>query len=67
MCIGYAMAYRKIGVQACIAAIMKRVAYATRYGGASLFEAATVDQHFLQDFVEATSEIVREENASSRK
>jgi len=46
---------------------MKRVAYATRYGGAGLAEALELDQVFLQDFIEAVSGIVHEENKSSRR
>lgn len=64
--IGKAMAWRKVGTQQGIEKIMKRLAYATRYGGATLTEATDLDQQFLQDFLEAVSDIVREENKSSR-
>lgn len=67
MMIGRCIAWRKLGTEQGTEQIMKRIAYATRYGGATLTEACHVDQQFLQDFLIAVSDIVREENKASRK
>ena len=44
--------------------LWKRVAYATRYGRATLGEAMSLGQDDLQAFIEAVGEIVKEENQS---
>ncbi len=64
--IGKCVTWRKAGKQQGIEKVWNRVAYATRYGNATLTEALVLDQRDLQDFIEALSEIVREENKSSR-
>lgn len=46
--------------------VWRRIAYATRYGNAGLTEALELDQMALQDYLEAVSEIVQEENQASR-
>ena len=66
--LGYAFAWQGLGgTEAGIKQVMKRVAYACRYGNASMVDALTIDQMVLQDFIDAVSDIVREENSSSRK
>jgi hypothetical protein len=66
MMIAKGITWRKAGIQQGVDKVMRRVAYATRYGGATLTEAMGLDQLVLQDFIEAVAEIVREENKSSR-
>lgn len=64
--IGRSISWKKVGTDDARQKVMSRVAYATRYGGAGFGEAMSLDQEVLQDFIEAVSEIVREENKSSR-
>jgi hypothetical protein len=55
------LAWRLAGTEDTYKAHVKRFAYATRYGhaGAWLLD---MPSYFVQDFVEATGEIVEEEN-----
>lgn len=45
--------------------VWKRVAYAGRYGRASLTEALSLPEHHLSNYLEALADIVREENRPS--
>lgn len=64
--IAKAMAWRGIDRQLAVSHVMKRLAYACRYGNTTLTEVVHLDQMFLQDFLEAVSEIVEQENGKSR-
>jgi hypothetical protein len=58
------IAWRKQGTEVPLELLWKRVAYATRYGRASLTEALQLDEWALIQFCQAVSEIVRDENHS---
>lgn len=58
--------WRKAGTEQGMKKVWDRVAYATRYGNASLTEALHLDQEALQFYIEAVADIVRQENKSSR-
>jgi hypothetical protein len=62
-----AMAYRGLGTEESTKAIWKRIGYGSRYGNAQPSELLAMDQVALQDYLEAISDIVREENAASRR
>jgi hypothetical protein len=64
--IGRAMAWRKITAEAGLEKLWDRVGYATRYSSATLSEVLNLDQLALQEFIDALSRIVREENKPSR-
>jgi hypothetical protein len=49
-----------------IAHLWKRVAYACRYGNASITEASHLPMEQLGGFLNALSEIVEEENAANK-
>lgn len=56
-----------MGPDAGLEKVWDRVAYATRYGHATMTEVLGIDQWGLQDYLEAVSRIVEQENRQSRK
>lgn len=64
--IAQAVSWRKITAEAGLEKVWARVAYATRYGNATLTEVLQLDQLALQEYIEALADIVREENKASR-
>ncbi len=65
--VGFAAAWRLVGTEDALQRLWKRVAYATRYGHVGLNEALSIDNHKLQGFLDAVSELVAEENKASRR
>lgn len=58
--------WRKAGTTQGLENLWGRVAYATRYGNATMGEALELDQAALQGYIEAVSDIVRKENRTTR-
>lgn len=60
------VAWEKVGTEEALHRCWKRVAYATRYGKAGLRDALSMCSLSLQDYLEAVSELVQEENRPRR-
>lgn len=65
--LAFAFGWKKANdVEMSIAHLWKRVAYACRYGNASITEASNLPMEQLGGFLNALSEIVEEENAANK-
>jgi hypothetical protein len=63
----HALAWRKVSAEEGRHRVWKRVAYATRYGkGVTLSEVLSLDQMQLNGFLEALSDLVKEENEANK-
>jgi hypothetical protein len=60
------LAWREHDLDDAVGLLWKRVAYATRYGRASLTEVLGLDQSHLERFLRALVDLVNEENESNR-
>lgn len=60
----WVVAWKANDTEAALSLLWRRVAYATRYGRATLGEALNLDPWALGAFCEAVSEIVSQENKS---
>lgn len=61
----WVLAWREHDLEEALALLWKRVAYATRYGRASLGEVLGLDQSHLEQYLRAVVKIVDEENESN--
>lgn len=60
------LAWKEHDLEEALALLWKRVAYATRYGRASLGEVLGLDQSHLEQYLRAVVAIVNEENESNK-
>lgn len=59
---GWVLAWREHDAEEALGLLWQRVAYATRYGRATLTEVLRLDQSHLEGYLRAVNKIVEQEN-----